>query len=176
MNGLMQKKGFTLIEMLVASLLLGMLVTILTMIFNQSAIAWRTGKAGVSQLSLARRQIAYAARRADNVLPRVSIQDKSVSGEVLSPWNAEGQVRTRALAKISGNSVFGGNSFPDWSKATFDSASSSGAEQPWTIVNGIQNLKAGSSTAYIVGVLSCGPDGKKDTEDDNISTWPADVQ
>ena len=39
------KKGFTILELLVASLLLGMLMTILTMIFNQSSIAWRTRSA-----------------------------------------------------------------------------------------------------------------------------------
>ena len=44
------KKGFTILELLVASLLLGMLVTILTMIFNQSSIAWRTGTAVVEDL------------------------------------------------------------------------------------------------------------------------------
>ena len=33
------RKGFTIIELLVASLLLGLIVTILTMIFNQSSIA-----------------------------------------------------------------------------------------------------------------------------------------
>ena len=44
------KKGFTIIELLVASLLLGLLVTILTMVFNQSSIAWRIGTAGVSDL------------------------------------------------------------------------------------------------------------------------------
>ena len=45
------KKGFTLLEVLVASLLMGMLVTILTMIFNQSSIAWRTGRASVADLA-----------------------------------------------------------------------------------------------------------------------------
>ena len=44
------RRGFTILELLVASLLLGMLVTILTMIFNQSSIAWRTGVAGVADL------------------------------------------------------------------------------------------------------------------------------
>ena len=60
MKRLNDRSGFTLIEMLVASLLLGMLVTILTMVFNSSSIAWRTGKAGVSQLSLMRRQLSLA--------------------------------------------------------------------------------------------------------------------
>ena len=52
------KRGFTILELLVASLLLGMLVTILTMIFNQSSIAWRTGVAGVADLDDARANMA----------------------------------------------------------------------------------------------------------------------
>ena len=48
----MNRNGFTLLEVLVASVLMGMLVTILTVIFNQSAIAWRTGKAGVADMSV----------------------------------------------------------------------------------------------------------------------------
>ena len=45
-----RRNGFTLVEVLVASLLLGMLVVILTMVFNQSSIAWRTGKASVAEM------------------------------------------------------------------------------------------------------------------------------
>ena len=37
------RKGFTILELLVASLLLGMLVTIMTQIVSQSSIAWSTG-------------------------------------------------------------------------------------------------------------------------------------
>ena len=38
------RNGFTLLEVMVASLLLGLLVTALTMVFNQSSIAWRVGR------------------------------------------------------------------------------------------------------------------------------------
>ena len=34
------ESGFTLLEVLVASMLLAMLITILTMVFNSSSIAW----------------------------------------------------------------------------------------------------------------------------------------
>ena len=54
----MRRSGFTLLEVLVASVLMGMLVTILTMIFNQSAIAWRTGKAGVADMTDTERQLS----------------------------------------------------------------------------------------------------------------------
>ena len=52
------KRGFTLIEMLVASLLLGMLVTMLTELFSQSSIAWSAGTAMVTDLDDARYGIA----------------------------------------------------------------------------------------------------------------------
>lgn len=63
------RKGFTLIELIVASLLLGMLVTVLTMIFNQSSIAWRTGVASVADLDDVRDNIAEVRDEADNAFP-----------------------------------------------------------------------------------------------------------
>ena len=60
------KRGFTIIELLVASLLLGMLVTILTMIFNQSSIAWRTGAAMTANMDGVRDNIAVLREEADN--------------------------------------------------------------------------------------------------------------
>ena len=43
MNRQVAKNGFTLLEILVASMLMAMLITILTMVFNSSSIAWNTG-------------------------------------------------------------------------------------------------------------------------------------
>ena len=106
MKRLNDRSGFTLIEMLVASLLLGMLVTILTMVFNSSSIAWRTGKAGVSQLSLMRRQLSLAQNRADNLLPRIDTQSKSVVGLVAGAWHADGTVRARAVSRYRGDGFF----------------------------------------------------------------------
>ena len=61
------KSGFTVLELLVASLLLSMLVTILTMIFNQSSIAWRTGTAIVEELGDVREKIAVCREEADDL-------------------------------------------------------------------------------------------------------------
>lgn len=165
------RAGFTLIEMLVASLLLGMLVTILTMVFNASSIAWRTGKAGVSQLSLMRRQLSLAQNRADNLLPRIDTSSRSRMGLVQGAWHADGTLRTRAVSTYDGNGYFKSPEF-----SSFDSADSSiqGASAPWQQVNSLGTLKSGSSQAFTVGVLSYGPDGKKDTDDD-ITTWPDEV-
>ena len=45
------RRAFTLLELMVACLLLGMLVSALTMLFNTSAVAWRTGTAGVAEIA-----------------------------------------------------------------------------------------------------------------------------
>lgn len=170
MKRLNDRSGFTLIEMLVASLLLGMLVTILTMVFNSSSIAWRTGKAGVSQLSLMRRQLSLAQNRADNLLPRIDTQSKSVVGLVAGAWLADGTVRTRAVALYKNDGSFAQN----FSSYESDAASLNAAP-PWQQINNLGTLRYGSSHAYTVGVLSYGPDGKIDTDDD-ISTWPDEVE
>ena len=168
------RSGFTLIEILVASLLLGMLMTILTMVFNSSAIAWRTGRASNSMMSKARRQLAYVQHMADNVLPRVDTIDKTKSGRVLSAWggssdnssNRKTGLRDRAvLAYGKGDFPF---NLPDW-----DMRDSSGTSvpRPWQEVTGIQSLRTSGGQTYLVGVLSYGPDGKPGTEDD-INTMP----
>lgn len=171
MKRLNDRSGFTLIEMLVASLLLGMLVTILTMVFNSSSIAWRTGKAGVSQLSLMRRELSLAQNRADNLLPRIDTQSRTAVGLVAGAWHADGKVRTRAVSLYQGDGFF--------QKPNFDSYRSDDASlntaPPWQQLNGLGRLRYGSSHAYTVGVLSYGPDGKFDTGDD-ISTWPDEVE
>ena len=171
MKRLHDRSGFTLIEMLVASLLLGMLVTILTMVFNSSSIAWRTGKAGVSQLSLMRRQLSLAQNRADNLLPRIDTQSKSVVGLVAGAWHADGTVRAHAVSRYRGDGFF--------QKPNFDSYRSDDASlntaPPWQQLNNLGTLRYGSSHAYTVGVLSYSPDGKIDTDDD-ISTWPDEVE
>ena len=171
-----RKGGFTLIEVLVASLLLGMLVSILTMVFNQNAIAWRTGKAGVSQLSDARRKLAFAQRKAENFIPRVEEGSSAKHGLVVSPWDAKkepttsGQsapLRKRALVEFKEGGAF---SLPSgFSSANFDKTA------PWAEVNSLKDLRSGSEKTYIVGVLSYGPDGKPDTADD-ITSWPENVQ
>lgn len=85
------KKGFTILELLVASLLLGMLVSILTMLFNQSSIAWRTGVAGVVDLDEVRDNIAEVREEADNAY----IWDNEVH-RILGLWDDNGNIRKRA--------------------------------------------------------------------------------
>lgn len=177
------RSGFTLLEMLVASLLLGMLVTILTMVFNSSSIAWRTGKAGVAQLSLLRRQLAFAQYNADNVLPRVVASDensdKNKIGFVVSPWctekkNGGAYLRTRAVQDASTRDL----GFPRPSFSNLKSDSASPGVYPWQALTGLGSLKLGSAKSFTVGVLSYGPDGKTGGKHaaDDITTWPDKVE
>ena len=165
------REGFTLLEMLVASLLLGMLVTILTMVFNSSSIAWRTGKAGVAQLSSIRRQMSLAQYTADNLMPCIDSKSDTVVGKVCGAGNSDGSIRTRAVSRMSGGSTA---CFSVPSFGGFDSARSSPSAPSWVEFDCNGSIQLGSSQSYIVGVWSYGPDGQPNTEDD-ITTWPLEV-
>ena len=96
------KRGFTILELLVASLLLGMLVTILTMLFNQSSIAWRTGVAGVNALEDVRENIAEVRDEADNAY----IWNNQIH-RIVGLWDKNGEFRKRAWSGASGSGAGG---------------------------------------------------------------------
>lgn len=160
--------GFTLIEVLVASLLLSMLVVILTMVFNQTSIAWRTGRAGVSQMDKMRRGLSQVQRQADNILPGAKENDWDTLARVVSPWkdsawdgNVNG-LRKRAIEEIG--------TVPNLSLSDIRPDQSS--KDPWQLSNtDFMDGNLGKLRNFVVGVKSFGPDGEPDTEDD-ISTWP----
>ena len=81
------KRAFTLVEVLVATMLLAMLVTILTMIFNQSSIAWTTGVASVTALGDMREDMAVYAAESENAL--LSDDGQTVL-RVTSIWDESG--------------------------------------------------------------------------------------
>jgi prepilin-type N-terminal cleavage/methylation domain-containing protein len=156
------KKGFTLIEVLVASVLLGMLVTILTMVFNQSSIAWRTGRAGTAELDRTRKILAVTARQADNLLPLPNIGSPgsvgSEVGEVLSPWDLNNALRKRAFRKM-GSTVLNKQDANDPTVGAWQNAMTSAQST------------TDSAKSYVVIVVSWGPDREPNTEDD-ISSMP----
>ena len=153
-------EGFTLVEVLVASLLMGMLVTILTMVFNQSSIAWRTGKASVAEMDEMRRYYSQIQRHADDALPGVL---GTTAGRIGGAWDGDGTLQRRALAKWE--TAIGINS------SSFTPPSS---DKSCLRCQG-RDFKTGTIASYTVGVWSYGPDGQPNTGDD-ISTWPVDVE
>ena len=173
------KKGFTLLELLVASLLMGMMISILTMVFNSSSIAWRTGKAGIASLSETRRKLSFAQKIADNVLPGVNATESGMGsreiGLVVGAWDWKRGLRDRAVIYQGNVPCEGDNQKIAYAKSTFkhmgnpmDHMSFLG----WELIDtSIRSSKARST--YTVGVKSAGPDRKWNTADD-ISSWPDD--
>lgn len=174
------ESGFTLLEVLVASMLMAMLITILTMVFNSSSIAWSTGKASVAEMDSVRTDMAAAARVADNAVPRVDVNQPDQWGLLVSPWDEQGNPRRRAVVKMSENPVAN----QAWGRLTMDSQiknpthetgpgtwTRGTSRQLWAYFNPGNINISGSAQSYIVGVWSLGPDGKEDSGDD-ISTWP----
>lgn len=147
------KKGFTLLEVLVAAMLLGMLVTILTMVFSQSSVAWRTGIAGVADLDSRRQDIARKHFMADAALPWLKGENGNYL--VVSPWKGDGsgKLRRRSVEKAE-TAGFSFNRPESW--VGLD-------------VNGSMNSI--EMRSFVVGVTSAGPDGAFNTGDE-ITTLP----
>ena len=164
------RKGFTILELLVASLLLGMLTTILTMIFNQSAIAWRTGTAMVADLDDVRDNIATLREEADNAF----VWDGKVR-RLVSVWNAAGDLNDRACdaedsaANSDGN---GRNRANMLEKTTVKSKTAAWSTGQNVVMVG-QGDGGNSAKTYTVNVMSAGPDREFDTWDD-IWSFPDD--
>ena len=162
------RKGFTIIELLVASVLLGLLVTILTMVFNQSSIAWRTGQAVTAGMDRVRDNIAEIREEADNAY----IWNNEVH-RVLGLWNEQGELRTRAWDVDA-------ESQNDADRALFIRAKggnltdSSGLEDFKIIAVGSGDA-GGALKTYTVNVKSAGPDKEFNTWDD-IWSFPDEFE
>ena len=172
------ESGFTLLEILVASMLLAMLITILTMVFNSSSVAWSTGKASVAEMDEVRQKMSAASIVADNAVPRVEVENPNEWGHLVSPWNSDGKLRRRAIVRERDSNLAKGI----WGqmKPNLDLTKGRTGKGEWVRKNNAQlwsPLRPGSvslssgTKAYVVGVWSVGPDGKENTGDD-ISTWP----
>ena len=166
------RKGFTILELLVASLLLGMLTTILTMIFNQSAIAWRTGTAMVADLDDVRDNIATLRDEADNAF----VWDGKVR-RLVSVWNSVGDLNDRACdaedstAYGDGNGRNRANMLDRTNVKSMTVAWSEGQN----VVPVGQGAGGNSAKTYTVNVMSAGPDRVFDTWDD-IWSFPDDFE
>ena len=164
------ESGFTLLEILVASMLLAMLITILTMVFNSSSVAWSTGKASVAELDEVRRKLSVASITADNAVPGVEIGNRNTWGYLVGPWDAKGNLRKRAIRKNIGD-VVGGSVLALPSFGSKNGSWIYNKDTLWTTLNPGSVQISGNAKAYTVGVWSLGPDGKENSGDD-ISTWP----
>lgn len=167
------RKGFTIIELLVASLLLGMLVTILTMIFNQSSIAWRLGVAGVSDMDDIRDNMAELRDEADNAF--IWSRDQKVY-RLTGLWKKDGSLRDRAC-NAPGSAVSsedGGKWCAQILKQRL-TPSSPAEPKDFRLVNVGNTGRSGSAKTYFVNVMSAGPDGEFDTYDD-IWSFPDDFE
>ena len=164
-NGM--KRGFTVIELLVASLLLGMLVMVLTMVFNQSSIAWRTGVAGVVDLDDVRNNISAVRDEADNAY--------AWNGElhrVIGIWDDTGKPRKRAW-DVEGEQK------SETSAAFLKAKASETASGDKLDAFGLLSVGVGSAASriknYVVNVKSAGPDMEFGTWDD-IWSFPDDFE
>ena len=88
---------------MVACLLLGMLVTALTMVFNQSSIAWRTGMAGVVNLYNTRTDLGKKHDNYDNILPGLKTKE-DMEYRAVSLWK-DGQLRTDRAFDVATESL-----------------------------------------------------------------------
>jgi len=150
------KRGFTLLELLVASLLLGMIATVMTMLMNQSSISWRLGTAIVKNLDDVRDNVAEIRDEADAAFVWNDQVYRSVS-----PWSRRGSLRRRAC------DADGFEAADDDSAGAFRANILRGQSQivsatvPWTsgnLVNDVgQSKKEGDFRNYMVNVMSGGP-------------------
>ena len=160
------RRGFTIIELLVASLLLGILVTILTMIFNQSSIAWRTGIAGSVDMDDVRENIAEVREEADNVF----VYDNKLY-RLTGLWDKNGRLRNRACD--APGSTDESDNHAEYLRQKLSNLANLKASDlnPFSVGNG----NAKSAKTYTVNVMSAGPDREFDTWDD-VWSWPDDFE
>lgn len=159
------KRGFTILELLVASLLLGMLVTVLTMLFNQSSISWRTGTSVVVDLDRVRNNIATVRDEADNII----IWNDEVH-RIVNIWDDNGDLRQRAW-DVEGESKA--------LKAELI-ASRGGNLKDDTKLSDIKSVSVGSGGSgrnldtYVINVKCAGSDREFNTYDD-IWSYPDEI-
>ena len=182
----MKRTGFTVLELLVASLLLTMLVTVLTMIFNQSSIAWRTGVAGVVELNQVRTRLGTYHDLEDDALPGLG-QSSSQAGagasdsrdvlyrtvSIFKGWNGAGQLQPNGATRHDSNCRGRLYDKMDPGEATAIMFMINDARQG-RLNQGVGSGTVRGGSAFAVGVRSAGPDKRWSTDDD-ISTFPEEV-
>ena len=171
------KKGFTLIEIMVATMLLAMLVTILTMIFNQSSIAWSTGVASVTALGDTRQKMSVLAQMSGNVI----LDDRGISmlgvSSVWDSWDANGRIWKSAPDSGAMRTLLLYRDLDEKFRAQNVAASDIRDDPAMDKTISISGGTAAGRDTFLVGVHSYGPDGKTggDNSWDDISTMPEEI-
>lgn len=165
------KKGFTILELLVASLLLGMLLTILTMIFNQSSIAWRAGEAGIADMTKVRFGVSRVRYESDNLY-----SCNGDNGMVLGIFRSDGTLRTRSFSlgtsdRTSDERIQSLNTYIDPNDESGKSGEKIDKSMAWTINPSAMALvmhvgQVHDEKTYTVNVRSAGPNRKHGDYDD----------
>jgi len=159
------KGGFTLLEMLVASLLLSMMVVALSMVFSSSAASWRIGRAGVDGLHKMRHRSSDYQLSADNALPNLKGKGSGV-GYVRAVW-----VSGSSLVDLDGNGVSNGRGFDTADVYGGQQGVDTSGNRPFKQDLSVGSANGNSYDNYVIGVGSAGPDHEWGTKDD-IATWP----
>ena len=170
------KKGFTLIEIMVATMLLAMLVTILTMIFNQSSIAWSTGVASVTALGNTRQEMSVCARESQNAV--LDDRGTTILG-VRSVWDFLNNGQWTQPNEKSDNAWRTLKSYSNFDeKFRQQGVGANDIRDPLTDKTiSISGGTAAGRDSFLVGVHSYGPDGRTggDSSWDDISTMPEEI-
>ena len=156
------QKGFTILELLVASLLMGMLMTVLTMIFNQSSISWRVGEASIADLDDVSDGISTVRHESDNLYFW-----ESRAYTILSPWETGGELRKRAVDGDDAGTV----SASEKIQKLTSKISSSTKPGSWGTESVGSGDSGGGANVYTVNVKSAGPNRQFDDWDD-IWSYP----
>lgn len=160
------KRGFTVVEMLVASVLVGMLLIVLTMVFNSTNIAWRTAVTVNTKLNDARTSIGRTRLEADNAY----IWNGTLHA-VVGIWNytsAKGSKRLRKrTVDFNGNSVSGNEMIGGLAAgiSSLNDAKNSGATSSTFSMPAV-NTSAKDGVNYSVNVRCAGPNRTHDDYDD----------
>lgn len=156
------RRAFTLIEILVATMLMAMLVTILTMIFNQSSVAWTVGVASLAGLDDARKADAAYASEADGLIRRDGSGGSML--RVVSVWGDDGDTLRVSSGRTVADDLSRLSGVPE---SCLDDLPT---DRSFSIGSGSTQ----SRVSYVVGVTSWGPDGRQGTWDD-ITSMPEEV-
>ena len=145
------RSGFTLLEMLAASVLLGLLVALLLSLFSQGEIAWTVGETTAAETGRQERSLVRAARESAEM---VFVKEPTPSAvRLLSAWEANGDVRTsRPFVRVEAG-------LPEAGRAVRPIA--------------LEATDGKSAERVEVVVASAGPDGQWGTADD-LTTAPAE--